>query len=446
MKSHGELALLLHTHMPYVEGFGTWPFGEEWLWEAMATSYLPLLDVLEKAPITLSLTPVLCDQLEAKGVSNRFERFLSEVRTQTHKLDSEELRNQGNIDHAEVVSQALEDYDFASERFQQLNNDLLGELRKYASWTSSATHAVLPLIATDWGVELQIQSGINSFRRHFGNWNGGFWLPECAYSSWLDPLLVDAGIKSTCLDLTDYFGYGSYKHLQPWKVANGLTIFPIDRLTMELPWSKNGYPIAAAYRDYHHTATYGSRAWANDGGQYDRDLALKVTREHAADFVAKTLRRLRMASESLQKPALITCAWDTELFGHWWYEGVHWLSAVVEESALQGLSLTTLDAALQNYEPQQAPIAGFPTSSWGTPRDLTTWDNPEVADFVWRMRTSELEIMRAEAEVPDDVIRELLALQASDWAFLTTRKLAGEYPNKRSIDHYGVLMEKLRDL
>ena len=34
----GALALVLHTHMPYVEGFGTWPFGEEWLWEAIATS------------------------------------------------------------------------------------------------------------------------------------------------------------------------------------------------------------------------------------------------------------------------------------------------------------------------------------------------------------------------------------------------------------------------
>ena len=51
----GELAIVLHTHMPYVEGFGTWPFGEEWLWEAIATCYLPLLDVLGRAPITLSL-------------------------------------------------------------------------------------------------------------------------------------------------------------------------------------------------------------------------------------------------------------------------------------------------------------------------------------------------------------------------------------------------------
>ena len=51
-RRRGELAIVLHTHMPYVEGFGTWPFGEEWLWEAMATCYLPLLDVLERDPAT----------------------------------------------------------------------------------------------------------------------------------------------------------------------------------------------------------------------------------------------------------------------------------------------------------------------------------------------------------------------------------------------------------
>ena len=51
-----RLAIVLHTHMPYVEGFGTWPFGEEWLWEAIATSYLPLLDLLDGA---LDLVAVL---------------------------------------------------------------------------------------------------------------------------------------------------------------------------------------------------------------------------------------------------------------------------------------------------------------------------------------------------------------------------------------------------
>ena len=63
-RDDGALALVLHSHMPYVEGFGTWPFGEEWLWEAVASVYLPLLDLLDGAPVTLGLTPVLCDQLE----------------------------------------------------------------------------------------------------------------------------------------------------------------------------------------------------------------------------------------------------------------------------------------------------------------------------------------------------------------------------------------------
>ena len=86
-----RLSIVLHTHMPYVEGFGTWPFGEEWLWEAIATSYLPLLDVLEEHPgrMTLSLTPVLCDQLEAPGVLERCLAFLREVRPESHRLDIE---------------------------------------------------------------------------------------------------------------------------------------------------------------------------------------------------------------------------------------------------------------------------------------------------------------------------------------------------------------------
>src|SRR5947209_6833724 len=94
-QARGELALVLHTHMPYVTGFGTWPFGEEWLWEATATSYLPLLDVLGRAPITLSLTPVLCDQLDAPGATERCLSFLEEIRPESHRLDIEGFRQAG---------------------------------------------------------------------------------------------------------------------------------------------------------------------------------------------------------------------------------------------------------------------------------------------------------------------------------------------------------------
>ena len=73
----GALALVLHSHMPYVEGFDTWPFGEEWLWEATASVYLPLLERLERAsvPLTVGVTPVLADQLEAMRDGDAGDRF-----------------------------------------------------------------------------------------------------------------------------------------------------------------------------------------------------------------------------------------------------------------------------------------------------------------------------------------------------------------------------------
>src|ERR1700682_5053567 len=96
-RDRGALAIVLHTHMPYVEGFGTWPFGEEWLWEAITGSYLPLLDLLDAgAPLTLSLTPVLCDQLEAPGLPERFAAFVQQVLRVTHAEDANALRAGGH--------------------------------------------------------------------------------------------------------------------------------------------------------------------------------------------------------------------------------------------------------------------------------------------------------------------------------------------------------------
>ena len=175
--------------MPYVEGFGTWPFGEEWLWEAIATSYLPLLDVLDQHPgkVTLSITPVLADQLEAPGALERCLTFLREVRPASHALDlaRRAVRRRSNTRRARYAAAAD-----ALER----RGDLIAAFAPHVTWTSAATHAVLPLLATDAGVRLQLETGIASHRRRFGAWHGGFWLPECAHAPWLDELLEEAGV------------------------------------------------------------------------------------------------------------------------------------------------------------------------------------------------------------------------------------------------------------
>jgi len=464
----GELALVLHTHMPYVEGYGTWPFGEEWLWEAIATCYLPLLDVLDGAPdrLTLSLTPVLCDQLAADGVAERFARFLREVRRETHAIDVAGCRAAGCEDYARELERAAEDYERALARVEALDGDLLGALAPHARWTSAATHAVLPLLATDAGVRLQVESGIAAHRARFGAWAGGFWLPECAHAPWLDPLLEEAGVRAVCVDLTDVLGRGAPAQLAPIASADGPLLVPIDRATLELVWSPQGYPSHPVYRDYHAFTVHHHRVWGNDGATYDHAAALAQARADAADFVARAIARLEQGAAALGRPALAVCALDTELLGHWWYEGIAWLAAVLEEAERQGLALAPLDEALARHAPvplatalaaaDPAPRVAadvragrLPTTTWGTPRDLSTWDGPQVAELAWRARDAELRTLLDSAggrRPSPHALRELLLLQSSDWAFQVTRGLAGDYPRERAAGHRAALDAALADL
>ena len=428
MKRPGELAIVLHTHMPYVEGFGTWPFGEEWLWEAIATSYLPLLEILGRAPITLSLTPVLCDQLEAPGAIERCLRFLTEVRPESHRRDIQAFMEAGEPVLADELKRSAREYASAAERLADLASPgLLGELGAHASWTSSATHAVLPLLVSTAGIELQLQSGIASHRRRFGDWSGGFWLPECAHAPWLDELLEEAGARSSCIELTNRFGLCDERHLRPLVTEAGPVLWPVDRQVMSLVWDDRGYPSGPAYRDRHRLTPHHHRAWRNDGQAYDRAEAEAMVADHAQDFVARVLDRLRQGG-------VCVCALDTELLGHWWYEGVSWLAAVIDEAARQDLRLTTLDDALERHDPDLAP-SDLGVSSWGIGGDLRTWSAPAVAELAWLTRSAELHLLAREGRPGERALRELLALQSSDWAFLVSSGSAGEYPAQRARAH-----------
>ncbi len=273
----GALALVLHTHMPYVEGFGTWPFGEEWLWEAVACVYLPLLEVLDGAPVTVGLTPVLCDQLEAmRGeAGDRYLRFLREVRHEVHEEDAAGLARTGEPELAAEVRRAAGDYERAADEFERRGRDLVGAFRDLDGvelWTSSATHAVLPLLATRAGLRLQVATGENSHRRRYGDWGGGFWLPECAYDPGLERELADLGVRTFCVDQTGPLGLGAPEHLTPVALSAGTVAVPVDWQTVQLVWSEDaGYPGRGAYRDYHRRTVHDLRPWNNAGGHYDAE-------------------------------------------------------------------------------------------------------------------------------------------------------------------------------
>jgi 1,4-alpha-glucan branching enzyme len=429
--------------MPYVEGFGTWPFGEEWLWEAIAGSYLPLLDLLDEgAPLTVSLTPVLCDQLEAEGVGGRFEAFIDEVRRRTHSEDIDGLRRKGFEPLARELERSWGEYEHALRRFRERGGDLIAAFAPHAQWTSSATHAVLPLLATDAGVRAQVQTGVDSHRVRFGErWDGGFWLPECAHAPHLEPLLEEGGVRTTCVELTSRQGLGSRDCLRVLVGESGVVLVPIDRLTISRVWSDKGYPAHGAYRDYHNHTVHHHNPWGNDGEDYSHERALATARGHAKEFVEGVVDRLRAANDPaaggdlLPGGGLVVCALDTELLGHWWYEGVHWLKTVVDECSTQGLKLTRIDEAAALDDPAPVDDADWAPHTWGKDGDLSTWSGPKVAHMAFAARAAELRTLAAGHVVSDTAMRELLALQASDWAFMVSRDLAVPYARERFKGH-----------
>ena len=339
--------------MPYVEGFGTWPFGEEWLFEAVATVYLPLLDAIRGAPVTVGLTPVLCDQLETLPgeTGDRLEAFLGDVRAPIHAEDSRGLDESGEPELAAELRRAADDYDRAARTLAGTGGrDLIGAFRDLARpgegpalWTSSASHAVLPLLATTAGMRLQVEAGIASHRRRFGRYGGGFWLPECAYEPGLERDLAAEGVTAFCVDQTDAFGLGAPEQLEPVVTGAGPTAVPLDWETVSLVWDdKHGYPTDPAYRDYHGRTLHDLRPWNNAGKPYRHEDALARAREHARDFVERVGARLDTYASERGRAGLVTCALDSELLGHWWYEGLDWLRFVLEEAQAAGLDLVTL--------------------------------------------------------------------------------------------------------
>src|SRR6476660_4140380 len=95
--------------MPYVECFGTWPFGEEWLFEAIASSYVPVLAVIEDAPVTVTVTPVLADQLEEirdGDTGERYTAFVRGLRALVHAEDARELEQAGEGELAAELGRA----------------------------------------------------------------------------------------------------------------------------------------------------------------------------------------------------------------------------------------------------------------------------------------------------------------------------------------------------
>ena len=441
-ESAGDLALVLHSHMPYVEGFGTYPFGEEWLFDAVIRSYLPVLEVARD--LTMTVTPVLADQLEDEGVRKRLRDFLLEWRIGAAEADLREVP----AECRPACEAELARYRRALELLDAAGGDPLAPFQRAAGEggvalaASSATHAVLPLLATREGLRLQLDAGIRSHRRRFG-WGGGFWLPECAYVPGLEWRLAEQGVEWFCVDQSAH--EEPLQALAPVRTDAGPVALPIDWEAVGWLWSLDGYPSDPAHVQFEGKSLRGIRIWKIGGGAYDPAAAEAAARRQAEEFLAAVAARLRAYAADRGRPGLLVFAIDTELIGHWWSEGPIWLQAVLEGAEAAGVRLLDVPTALAEHEPVRRPLRA---STWGEAKDFRTWDSPPVADLTWGARRLELRLLRALSgglgtAAAKRAARELLAAQASDWAFLDRRGQAGDYAYLRATDHAGAMLEAI---
>ena len=363
------------------------------------------------------------------------------ARREVHAEDSAGLERGGEPELAAEVRRAAGDYERAADELRAArprprSARFARPRRGVELWTSSATHAVLPLLATDAG--LRPPAG----HRHrlapsaaSAAGAAGFWLPECAYAPGARARRsAEHGVRRFCVDQTAAHGLGAPEQLEPVRARLGRRGRAVDWQTVELVWnerdglSRPPRPTATTTAARSTTCARGQRA----ARPTTATAALELAREHARDFVRP---RSRVDAYAASAGGLACCcALDTELLGHWWYEGPAWLAAVLEEAGERGARAghacrTALERAPAGGARARARPPGART------RTSRTWDSPRVAELAFGARRAELRTVarrrarrRGRGAALERAARELLALQSSDWAFMTTRELAADYP------------------
>lgn len=483
MNKKGSYIFLLHFHLPFVWGHERWPFGEEWLFEAVLGSYLPLSRSLKRlsdkgvAPnIALSFTPVLLEQLIKPEFKNSFCDYLKE-RIRLYKTD-EENASENNIKELSRFYQerinGLQEYYLKDLKGEILRDfQLLAQNGQIELMTSSATHAFLPLLSQEDSVRMQIKIAKKVFTRIFGFEPAGFWLPECGFrgkkqlgnklSPSLDKILEDYGFKFTFLETHalggEYFDgknslptgenfYSPEECLQAYKFLDSKVYFFLrhPRFSYQV-WSGDwGYPGDFYYREFHkRKATSGAQYWRvtdakGDLGTkefYQPEVAKERVFSHVDHFAAIIDKALALYNSQTGKEGVIVTPFDAELFGHWWYEGVDWLENLLEKlSVSEKIKVKTPSDYLRenHFWKLGNPIY----SSWGYGGGDEVWKNEET-NWMWK-KIYEAEDNFFHGYQDKDRInfqlkRELLLLQASDWEFLITTKQAYDYAVRRFSAH-----------
>ncbi len=532
--STGYLTLTLHAHLPYVVNHGTWPHGMEWLHEAAAETYLPLLRVLRNLErdnirfhCNLNLSPVLLEQLAHPVFLTEFPKYLSRKITAAQE-DEAFFQQSGESHYVDLARFWRAFFTEALEEFRALDGSLVTGFRHFndigliSVITCCATHSYLPLLGTDESVRAQVRLAVQTHRRHFGSAPRGIWSPECGYrpaglwsfpvqnadgspappafdrigveqafaESDLDFFFVDTHLiegsrrfsgvyelrddhaaisapingTTTTEDHSLYQPYlvdGPYRSEHPAETS--VAIFPRDPRTGLQVWSgDSGYPGDPNYLDFHkkrwpgghrYWRVSGARVDMNDKEPYRPAEALARIQAHADHFTHLVHQALSTAAPT-GLPPILCAPFDAELFGHWWFEGAQWLEAVARNlhdlRPSLGIDLISAAAYLDQF-PATQPIS-MPAGSWGSAGNNQVWLNNETSwtwTHIYPAERYIRELVTGSAwrdstlgtTIAQQLCRELLLLESSDWQFLITTGAARDYAEARFLTHVDQFQE-----
>jgi 1,4-alpha-glucan branching enzyme len=213
-----------------------------------------------------------------------------------------------------------------------------------------------------------------------------------------------------------------------------------------------GYPGDPHYREFHRKDDRsGLRYWRvtsvhkglSEKEDYSPTSAADRAREHATHFVTEVRRELAEAGGPDGRDPLLAVTFDSELFGHWWFEGVDWLGLVLREMSTHGPGVATAREYIEREPPSER--VALAEGSWGKNNDHSTWLN-EGTGWMWdelRRLADEMRALTAAAPRGDafrerasrQAARELLLAQSSDWPFLVTTGQAADYAVERFRAH-----------
>jgi 1,4-alpha-glucan branching enzyme len=493
---------MLHSHLPYYRKAGMWPFGEESFYECMAECYIPILNMLTElaeegisAKLTLGITPILAEQMADPHLNQGFDKYILD-RIAAAENDEKRFSQRGTTPNPTYFQLAR----FYLSWFRQIHNDyhnryngnLIAAFKRFQDQgaieitTSAATHCFSPLLDTDSSLRGQFKTGTDTYKKYFGQNPKGIWLPECAYrpktnsrpgiEKWLyendikyfftESFVIEGG-KSVQLR-RDFGPYGSIEYIPvASRPATGLDAYqayylkdyPVSVLARHEQagyqvWSAEyGYPGDGNYREFHKKDDVsGLHYWrltskSTDLGAkepYNPEVAFNRIAEHSDHYVGLIQQVLTDRLKATGEPGLVMVSFDTELFGHWWFEGISWIKEVIRKlKTYTAVKMCTASEYLEANPPKQA--VELPESSWGAGGHFEVWRNhgtewmwPIIHDCEKQMekiaqenKSSNPLAQRALAQVT----RELVLLESSDWPFLVTTGQAKQYATDRFNEH-----------